>query len=120
MGNKVPWKIGMLIYLPVISRPLIFLAERISFITLYLRDHPFDSLNSDFSSPFNFTTHLLTKNARKFSRIFEPLFCESEEISAKCPSNFPPQKKLRKRGGVQKSMGNKVPWKIGMLIYLPL
>ena len=27
---------------------------------------------------------------------------------------------VRKRGGVQKSMGNKVPWKIGMLIYLPV
>ena len=27
---------------------------------------------------------------------------------------------FRKRGGVQKSMGNKVPWKIGMLIYLPV
>ena len=28
--------------------------------------------------------------------------------------------KLRKRGGIQKSMGNKVPWKIGMLISLPV
>ena len=27
---------------------------------------------------------------------------------------------LRKRGGVQKSMGNKVPWKTGVLIYLPV
>ena len=27
---------------------------------------------------------------------------------------------FRKCGGVQKSMGNKVPWKIGMLIYLPV
>ena len=27
---------------------------------------------------------------------------------------------IRKRGGVQKSMGNKVPWKIGVLIYLPV
>ena len=26
--------------------------------------------------------------------------------------------KFRKRGGVQKSMGNKVPWKTGTLIYL--
>ena len=30
-----------------------------------------------------------------------------------------PHTPLRKRGGVQKSMGNRVPWKIGMLIYLP-
>ena len=29
-------------------------------------------------------------------------------------------KKFRKRGGVQKSMGSKVRWKIGMLIYLPV
>ena len=28
--------------------------------------------------------------------------------------------KLRKRGGVQKSMGNQVPWKTGVLIYLPV
>ena len=27
---------------------------------------------------------------------------------------------LRKRGGVQKSIGQRVPWKIGMLIYLPV
>ena len=27
---------------------------------------------------------------------------------------------FRKRGGVQNSMGNKVPWKIGTLIYLPV
>ena len=27
---------------------------------------------------------------------------------------------FRQRGGVQKSMGNKVPWKTGMLIYLPV
>ena len=27
--------------------------------------------------------------------------------------------KVGNRGGVQKSMGHKVPWKIGMLIYLP-
>ena len=27
---------------------------------------------------------------------------------------------LRKRRGVQKSMGDKVPWKTGMLIYLPV
>ena len=27
---------------------------------------------------------------------------------------------FRKRGGVQKSMGNKVPWKTGMLMYLPV
>ena len=27
---------------------------------------------------------------------------------------------IRKRGGVQKSMGDNVPWKIGMLIYLPV
>ena len=31
---------------------------------------------------------------------------------------WPPH--IRKRGGVQKSMGNKVPWKTGMLIYLPV
>ena len=30
------------------------------------------------------------------------------------------QQKIRKRGGVQKSTGNKVPWKTGMLIYLPV
>ena len=34
MGNKVPWKIGVLIYLPVTSQPPHFLAERSSFITL--------------------------------------------------------------------------------------
>ena len=28
--------------------------------------------------------------------------------------------KIRKRGGVQKSMGNKVPWKTGVPIYLPV
>ena len=27
MANKVPWKIGLLIYLPVTSRPLIFLQK---------------------------------------------------------------------------------------------
>ena len=27
---------------------------------------------------------------------------------------------IRKRGGVQKSMGNQVPWKIGILVYLPV
>ena len=27
---------------------------------------------------------------------------------------------VRKRGGVKKSMGNKVPWKTAMLIYLPV
>ena len=35
-------------------------------------------------------------------------------------SELIPQTFLRKRGGVQKSMGNKVPWKIGVLIYLPV
>ena len=30
------------------------------------------------------------------------------------------QGKLRKRRGVQKSMGNEVPWKIGVLICLPV
>ena len=30
------------------------------------------------------------------------------------------KKTLRKRGGVQKSMGKKVPWKTGMLISLPV
>ena len=34
MGNKVPWKTGVLIYLPVTSRPTHFPAERSSFITL--------------------------------------------------------------------------------------
>ena len=29
-----------------------------------------------------------------------------------------PHERIRKRGGVQKSMGNKVPWKTGVLIYL--
>ena len=29
-------------------------------------------------------------------------------------------KQFRKRGGVKKSMGNEVPWKTGMLIYLPV
>ena len=33
---------------------------------------------------------------------------------------FSRQKIIRKRGGVQKSMGNKVLWKTGMLIYLPV
>ena len=28
--------------------------------------------------------------------------------------------RIRKRGGVQKSMGNKVPWKTGVPIYLPV
>ena len=42
-----------------------------------------------------------------------------------CPEAFPKLQvhkitlTLRKRGGVQKSMANKVPWKTGMLIYLP-
>ena len=31
-----------------------FPAERSSFITLELRDHPFDSLHSELLSPFNF------------------------------------------------------------------
>ena len=30
------------------------------------------------------------------------------------------ESKFRKRGGVQKSMGNKVPWKTGVLVYLPV
>ena len=30
------------------------------------------------------------------------------------------KKKVRKHGGVQKSMGNKAPWKTGMLIYDPV
>ena len=47
----------MLIYLPATSRPLMFPAERSSFINLDLRDHPFDSLHSEFLSPFNFATH---------------------------------------------------------------
>ena len=34
-----------------------FPAERSSFITLELRDHPFDSLNSEVLSPLNFATH---------------------------------------------------------------
>ena len=34
-----------------------FPAERSSFITLYLRDHPFDSLHSEILSPLNFATH---------------------------------------------------------------
>ena len=57
MGNKVPWKTGVLIYLPVTLRPTHFPAERSSFITLQLRDHPFDSLHSEFLSPLNFATH---------------------------------------------------------------
>ena len=32
-------------------------AERSIFISLELRDHPFDSLHSVFLSPFNFATH---------------------------------------------------------------
>ena len=34
-----------------------FPAERSSFIILQLRDHPFDSLHSEFLSPLNFATH---------------------------------------------------------------
>ena len=34
-----------------------FPAERSSFIPLQLRDHSFDSLRSEFLSPFNFATH---------------------------------------------------------------
>ena len=33
---------------------------------------------------------------------------------------FRDKQKVRKRGGVQKSMGSKVSWKTGMLIYLPV
>ena len=62
---------------------------------------------------------------------------QSAEVSAKCwrrilyagtllgfkgrqPTQKSTHPKVRKRGGVQKSMGNKVPWKTGMLIYLPV
>ena len=34
-----------------------FPAERSSFVSLQLRDRPFDSFQSEFLSPFNFTTH---------------------------------------------------------------
>ena len=40
--------------------------------------------------------------------------------SVMCLFLCPAQTLLRKRGGVQKSMGNKVPWKIGVLMYLPV
>ena len=32
-------------------------SKRSSFISVQLRDYPFDSLHSDFSSPFDFATH---------------------------------------------------------------
>ena len=34
-----------------------FPAERSSFITLQLRDHPFDSFHSEILSPLNYATH---------------------------------------------------------------
>ena len=36
MRDKVPWKTGMLIYLPVTSQPAHILAERSGFVSLHL------------------------------------------------------------------------------------
>ena len=61
--KKVPWKIGMLIYLPATSRPLLFLrkGKKQFCLPVTLRppvyDHPFDSLHSECLSPFSFATH---------------------------------------------------------------
>ena len=58
MGNKVPWKTGMLIYLPVTSRPLIFLLLKgavlspCNFATARLT-----ACILNFLSPLNFATH---------------------------------------------------------------
>ena len=57
MDTKLPWKIGMLIYLPVTTGPLIVLQNEVVFIFLQLRDHPFRSLHSEFLSPSNFATY---------------------------------------------------------------
>ena len=56
MGNKVPWKIGMLLHLPVTSQPRIF-PQKEAFYLPVTSWHPFDSLHSQFLSPFNFATH---------------------------------------------------------------
>ena len=57
MGKKVPCKTGVRIYLAVTSRPLISLAEDAVLSPCNFRDHPFDSLHSEFISPLNFATH---------------------------------------------------------------
>ena len=56
MGNKVPWKIGADLS-PCNFATAHFPAEISSFITLFLRDHPFDSLHSEFLSHFIFATY---------------------------------------------------------------
>ena len=58
VGHKVPWKTGMLIYLPVTLQPLISCRQKSSFITLKLREHPVDSLQSEFLSPFRNAPHM--------------------------------------------------------------
>ena len=57
MGNKVPWTTGMLIYLPVTSRPLIFLQKEAiwspcNFATTHLK-----ACILNFDLPSNFATH---------------------------------------------------------------
>ena len=49
-----------------------------------------------------------------------PEFCSFFTVCTVFLSFLPRKNKLRKHRGVQKSMGNKVPWKTGMLTYLPV
>ena len=68
MGHKVPLKSGMLICVPATSRPLIF-------VSLQLRDHPFDTLHSDFLSPFNSCAALRGFSLRGFWDVRGFPFC---------------------------------------------
>ena len=48
---KITWKIVVLICHPVTSRPLISCRKKQLYLPVKLRDHPFDSLHSEFWSP---------------------------------------------------------------------
>ena len=62
-----------------------FPAERSSLINLQLRDHPFDSLHSEFLSPLNFATHETEDPFATPQIIFEKLRI-SRAILLKCLS----------------------------------
>ena len=57
MGNKVPWKTGMLFYLPVTSRPLIFPQKEAVLSPCYFAITHLTACILKFLSPLNFATH---------------------------------------------------------------
>ena len=95
----------------------------------FLQSGPRKFTKSDFSGLAPIQRVLIFLNFQDFGFCVGPGQSQAKNeftIGAKMIGKFErllwrwPLLKLRKRGGVQKYMGNKVPWKTGMLIYLPV